>query len=633
MNIQEAIGNLFNFGNSTEAIVLGVILGLTFLLGIFVWFLLAHLPQRRRLKKDLKILNSELESLDKEHKELVEKYAVQSAKVQRLEEEASKSEILLNEKETKLQQIQQLYTHLESERDKNYSLAEASKRELAELKNFIQIEQGEAQESIEKEAKAKKELQEALAKVEEMKGLMEEMEKERHGSSLAVDVDQAKLNKTERALQESKMEINVLQEELQSVKDQLEILTNAGDNGLVEAQQKLKAELLDLQSELIQMKGEKDEIAEKLIAYQSLEEDVKGLRDENEKLCARLQGQANMEQQLSDTVVDDEVLERMLSETRSVMEGEGFFTEINNSEIIEDELLLNENINKTPTTTETRGLEELKPVLEFDEEELKSMTTALEQAEGAMNLQGFFGAIEEAVLLESEEIQMDDDAKMERALNESAAVFEQSGFFNTINANEIIEDQDLLDLQLQQQPESTARGLGEEENIVAILTELEEEEMNRALSSAESAMNEEGLYGNIDINQQLEINNRPEQTEKVDKVKEEHVPYRTSIEKAVIAEINQLLPSAEGMINDDLKKINGIGALIEEKLNRMGIRTYAQVAQLKEPVFISRLNTVLGLPAGSIERDQWVYQAKQLLTKQKINDLTKDIDLHKLFKK
>ncbi len=63
---------------------------------------------------------------------------------------------------------------------------------------------------------------------------------------------------------------------------------------------------------------------------------------------------------------------------------------------------------------------------------------------------------------------------------------------------------------------------------------------------------------------------------------------------------------------DDLKKINGIGPFIEQKLNALGIYTFKQVSQF-DPPFIQSLTEAIQFFPGRIERDDWVGQAKKLL--------------------
>jgi len=62
---------------------------------------------------------------------------------------------------------------------------------------------------------------------------------------------------------------------------------------------------------------------------------------------------------------------------------------------------------------------------------------------------------------------------------------------------------------------------------------------------------------------------------------------------------------------DDLKKILGIGAVLEEKLNDMGIYHYSQIAEFSN-TDIENINTHLNFP-GRIERDEWIPQAQDMV--------------------
>jgi predicted flap endonuclease-1-like 5' DNA nuclease len=61
---------------------------------------------------------------------------------------------------------------------------------------------------------------------------------------------------------------------------------------------------------------------------------------------------------------------------------------------------------------------------------------------------------------------------------------------------------------------------------------------------------------------------------------------------------------------DDLKRIRGVGVLIEKKLNSVGITRYEQVAQWTADD-ISRVSQMLDFK-GRIERENWVEQARIL---------------------
>lgn len=89
-----------------------------------------------------------------------------------------------------------------------------------------------------------------------------------------------------------------------------------------------------------------------------------------------------------------------------------------------------------------------------------------------------------------------------------------------------------------------------------------------------------------------------------------------SEDTAKAAEASDALPvlftAPEGPA-DDLKKISGVGPVLEKKLNALGITTYAQVAAFSADD-IARVDEALSFK-GRIERDNWVEQATELAAK------------------
>ena len=82
----------------------------------------------------------------------------------------------------------------------------------------------------------------------------------------------------------------------------------------------------------------------------------------------------------------------------------------------------------------------------------------------------------------------------------------------------------------------------------------------------------------------------------------------------------ELLPSSPAQADeqgrsstglDDLTRIKGIGPVLKDKLNKLGITTFQQIADFDDDD-IERINEVLSFP-GRIERERWVDQAKALL--------------------
>ncbi len=63
---------------------------------------------------------------------------------------------------------------------------------------------------------------------------------------------------------------------------------------------------------------------------------------------------------------------------------------------------------------------------------------------------------------------------------------------------------------------------------------------------------------------------------------------------------------------DNLKRIHGIGPVLERLLNRLGYERYEQIAGWTSED-IDRIDAQLGAFSGRIRRDDWVAQAKQLM--------------------
>jgi len=64
---------------------------------------------------------------------------------------------------------------------------------------------------------------------------------------------------------------------------------------------------------------------------------------------------------------------------------------------------------------------------------------------------------------------------------------------------------------------------------------------------------------------------------------------------------------------DNLKLISGVGPVLEKKLNKQGVKTFAQIAVWKK-ADIDKFDEVLDFK-GRITREGWVKQAKQLIKK------------------
>ena len=73
-----------------------------------------------------------------------------------------------------------------------------------------------------------------------------------------------------------------------------------------------------------------------------------------------------------------------------------------------------------------------------------------------------------------------------------------------------------------------------------------------------------------------------------------------------------VLGTAKSSDKEDLQAIKGVGPFIEEKLNALGIFTYAQISKMDSKLE-DTVNEAIEFFPGRVKRDQWAAQAKTLL--------------------
>jgi len=77
----------------------------------------------------------------------------------------------------------------------------------------------------------------------------------------------------------------------------------------------------------------------------------------------------------------------------------------------------------------------------------------------------------------------------------------------------------------------------------------------------------------------------------------------------------KVLGTAKASDKDDLQVIKGVGPFIEEKLNALGIYTYLQISKMKGDLE-DQVNEAIEFFPGRVKRDQWVNQAKDLISEE-----------------
>lgn len=83
-----------------------------------------------------------------------------------------------------------------------------------------------------------------------------------------------------------------------------------------------------------------------------------------------------------------------------------------------------------------------------------------------------------------------------------------------------------------------------------------------------------------------------------------------TMEEERLLDFSRIGKSSEAQ-KDDLKKIQGIGPVIEKKLNSIGIYTFKQISQLND-IDINKVTELIEFFPGRIKRDNWIDQAKKL---------------------
>mgnify|MGYP002712954812 CR=1 FL=1 len=100
--------------------------------------------------------------------------------------------------------------------------------------------------------------------------------------------------------------------------------------------------------------------------------------------------------------------------------------------------------------------------------------------------------------------------------------------------------------------------------------------------------------------------------------KGEMVQSETTMETKTTPETPTLnfeaIGTATAANKDDLKKIQGIGPFIENKLNTIGIFSFEQLSKMSK-TDIDTVTELIQFFPGRIERDDWVGQAKKLMKK------------------
>lgn len=575
--MQEAFIKLFSGGDSAQTSALIILLCVSFLLGMLVWALLAHFPAVFKLRQANKELDTENKYLKKENTDLSERYTVINAKLSRTTEDLETAEANLKEKNEKYVQqkekLTQVSAQLELYRDNARNFKEANEKLMDEYKKTAEL------------------YDRSKEQVDGMKGIVEEVETEKRElveKNLLVTQNSkdleyklstaiANLNKSNDSIELLKKDLEAALAQRAELKKMLADMEALGQISTTDDSD-FKTQIVGLKSHVRELEQENNDLMERLAPYLAKELAVQKDADEMDKI-------------LADWLVEAE--ENM---TRS-----SFYMNYDEDELIEDKKYLDRNLLDLKDQESTSKAPQQERITLSDEEE-DAMANAMHSVERAMKMQGFYGDVEESVFRQSQENDhLSEDELMDKHLDSAGKIVNDAFFFNEEAQHGFIDDADLNEAELAKIDFMKAVPESEKEQIT--LRNLDHSDMDSAMELAMNAVNSEGLYSPIDSEKLIGT----------DEPKEEHSskPYQTDWEQAIAKEIGRTIVKASPEQKNDLKKIDGIGSFVEQRLNQMGIYTYEQISQFDE-AFMAKLGKVLGFSEQTIARDKWVEQAKSL---------------------
>lgn len=290
------------------------------------------------------------------------------------------------------------------------------------------------------------------------------------------------------------------------------------------------------------------------------------------------------------------------------------FAPIAEEELIESEeqisRSLEEDDNWLDNQVQGRGVAaEQTPEVSISEAELKQMQNQLHELqnrwgelfdeEGILNADVYQESDVNEEAIDAVGRGFEEEDVLQKRLLEAEKYASKSLLFDNYTEDELVEDEQLLARRLaEKQPEAPlGRGAGGDK----VETELSEEEsnqLNQRLEQAAYYLTNSPLFGSLEDTQSLEEQGQ-------------QPAYLTAAEERLQKALLQDIPPAQKEAADDLKAINGIGNLIEKRLNDLGIYNYQQIAAFDDN-FITLLAEVMGISAETIQRDDWRGQAEQL---------------------
>lgn len=297
------------------------------------------------------------------------------------------------------------------------------------------------------------------------------------------------------------------------------------------------------------------------------------------------------------------------------LENSPLFGDIDPQELIANEEQISRSLREDEAWMQSqeatgRGMtEESEESVVISEEELAQMQAQLQDLEGRWE-----ELFDEKGLLEADVYQADalneeaieaigrgfqEEDQLQRQLLEAEKYAQSSLLFDHFEEmEEPVEDAELLARRLAEEQPEAPQGRSVEAQEVE-LNEEERAQLDKRLEQVAYYLTYSPLFGT---------------PEEVLSESDKQAPpnYLSDAEERLQQALLQDVPPGQKEQPDDLQAINGIGTLIEKRLNDLGIFNYHQIAAFEAP-FIEILAEVMGISAETIQRDDWCGQAQRLI--------------------
>lgn len=297
--------------------------------------------------------------------------------------------------------------------------------------------------------------------------------------------------------------------------------------------------------------------------------------------------------------------------------------------LIEDQDQYTEAFAAAQEESQARSLADDEEEVALSEEEKAQYEQALAEAEEALQSSLFFTeTVDEPIDAEAAAAAEATRQWMEEVVSSS---MEQGPLYVELDEKRFVQDEKRLKKRFEEEAlrEQQRRSAWIEEEEELILSAEDRAIFHNLSTMAEQQLEHSDMVGTLELDwaksaeweEQHAKEDGVEEVPETFEVETMFAPTRstrdargvqwTEAEQIVQDAIGKEIPAASIEARDNLCAIQGIGVFLEQKLHRLGIYTFEQIAAFT-PSFMKKLSAAIGFSDESMWRDRWVEQAKRL---------------------